>query len=86
MEAENSMRRPWQRSKKDSGPLDGMVLVEGSREVSGFKTNLEDRADGGCSQTTLKVGLTVLLTDHTEVMRMLLVSIKPDEWCYHEPR
>jgi len=60
MEAESSMRRPWQRSKKDSGPLDRMVLVEGSREVSGFETNLEGRADGGCPQTTLKVELTVV--------------------------
>lgn len=35
------MRRQWQRSRKDSGPLDRMAPEEGSREVSGFKTTLK---------------------------------------------
>ena len=54
LETESSGRRPWQRSKKDNGTLNRMVLVEVSREVTGFKLNLEGRADGNCSRATLR--------------------------------
>lgn len=54
LETESSGRRPWQRSKKDNGTLDRMVLVEVSREVIAFKLNLEGRADGNCSRATLR--------------------------------